>query len=124
MGKKELAKAINIILTQCLAVKPTEKVLILTDQERILLAEEVFFATRKIASHVKLTKIPIPKVNGTEPTFDVTEEMQKQDVILMLTTRSFSHTNARKQATEKGIRIASMPGITQEIMERTIAIDY
>jgi leucyl aminopeptidase (aminopeptidase T) len=46
------------------------------------------------------------------------------DVILIATTKSLSHTNARKNATNAGARIASMPGITKEILQRAIDVDY
>src|SRR5439155_1097785 len=42
----------------------------------------------------------------------------------LVTTYSLSHTRARLAATSKGARIASMPGITVDMFERTLPIDY
>lgn len=42
----------------------------------------------------------------------------------MITTGSFTHTKSRAQATERGCRIASMPGITADIVEETMNEDY
>ena len=124
MEENKLKKAIKIILNKCLEIKKDEKVLIITDNNKIELAEEFFFKTKNITNKIKLIKTSVPPVNGTEPAENVAEEMIKQDVIIIVTKKSLSHTNARKNATEKGTRIASMPGITKEIIERAIDIDY
>ncbi|MFH1941329.1 MAG: aminopeptidase [bacterium] len=50
--------------------------------------------------------------------------MMKADAIVMLTSRSLSHTNARRRASQNGARIASMPGITKESLLRTLTGDY
>jgi leucyl aminopeptidase (aminopeptidase T) len=42
--------------------------------------------------------------------------MKAGDVILIPTTMSLSHTEARRGATKQGARIASMPGITEDMM--------
>jgi leucyl aminopeptidase (aminopeptidase T) len=46
----------------------------------------------------------------------VAEAMKAVDVALLPTSRSLSHTDARREATKHGVRIASMPGITAEMM--------
>jgi len=50
--------------------------------------------------------------------------MKQADVILIPLSKSLSWTEARLLATEKGARIASMPGITEEIILRTFMADY
>ncbi len=50
--------------------------------------------------------------------------MLHADVILGATSCSFSHTKARKDASQKGARIATLPGITEDIMQRTLSADY
>jgi leucyl aminopeptidase (aminopeptidase T) len=49
--------------------------------------------------------------SGTEPPADVAKMMLKYDVVIIMTTHSLSHTNARQKASESGVRIASMPSI-------------
>jgi leucyl aminopeptidase (aminopeptidase T) len=51
-----------------------------------------------------------------EPPRAVAEAMKVVDVALLPTSRSLSHTDARREATERGVRIASMPGITEDMM--------
>ncbi|MBI2207919.1 aminopeptidase [Candidatus Woesearchaeota archaeon] len=119
-----MIKPINIILKKCLDLKRNESVLIVTDSKLYHLAKEFFYQATKITKKVKLATIPIPKVNGTEPQKGIAKEMLKYDVEILITTKSLSHTNARIKASKKGVRIVIMPGITKQILERTIGIDY
>ena len=54
----------------------------------------------------------------------VSDEMLKHNVILMPTTKSLSHTRARENAIKTGARIASMPGITKDTMQRALNINF
>ena|SRR3989338_1594315 len=114
----------EIVLNKCLGLKNNENFLIVTDSKLKDIAEIFYDEAKKITNNVKLIEIPIPKVHGTEPSKDVAEEMLNYDAELLITTKSLSHTNARINACKKGARIVTMPGITKEILERTIDIDY
>jgi len=46
------------------------------------------------------------------------------DLYIAATTRSLSHTTTRKQATDAGIRGATMPGVTPEMLARAMAVDF
>ena len=48
----------------------------------------------------------------------------RSNVALFLTTKSLSHTQARRNASARGVRIASLPKITKEIVVRCLAADY
>jgi len=54
---------------------------------------------------------PSTGMSGTEPPKDTAELLLQYDVILLMTTHSLSHTDAREEASRLGHRIASMPGI-------------
>lgn len=118
-----LKKAAEIIIKECMAVKQGEKVLIITDSGLKNIGQVLFEEANKITS-AKLLLISIGKTDGEEPPADVADEMLKYNVILMATTKSLSHTKARERACDKGARIASMPGINEDMLERTIDIDY
>lgn len=120
----KLIKAINTIFTKCLAVKKDEKVLIVTDDSKEDIANEFLENGMRFADIIELIKIPILEVNGIDPPKNIQEKMLGFDVIIALTTKSISHTKTRIKCTEKGIRLASMPGITKDILERTIDVDY
>tara|TARA_Y100000310_G_scaffold65534_1_gene61014 strand:+ start:2688 stop:3635 length:948 start_codon:yes stop_codon:yes gene_type:complete len=119
-----MIKSVNIVLKKCLNLKKNEKLLIVTDSKLYSIAKLFFDAANKITPSVKLIKIPIPKVNGTEPPKEIAKEMLKYDVELLITTKSLSHTKARKNACDEGARIVTMPGITKGIISRTLDINY
>lgn len=119
-----MQKSVNIVLKKCLSLKKNESLLIVTDSKLYSIAKMFLKGAKKITNNVKLIKIPIPKVHGTEPSKEVSNEMLKYDVLLLITTKSLSHTKARKNANKKGARLVTMPSITQDMIERTLNIDY
>jgi leucyl aminopeptidase (aminopeptidase T) len=52
------------------------------------------------------------------------KEMATPEVILLLTGQSLSHTDARRRAVKRGARLASMPGITADMLQRAAGADY
>ena len=119
-----LEKAANVVLKKCMGVKKGEKVLIITDSKERKVADIFLKISPKLKIRMALIEIPIGKVHGEEPPKWAAEEMLKYDVILLITTKSLSHTKARKNACKKGARIASMPTINKEVMGRALDIDY
>jgi leucyl aminopeptidase (aminopeptidase T) len=49
--------------------------------------------------------------------------MAAADVVLAPTVQSLSHTSARRAATEAGARIATLPGVTEEMLARLMSAD-
>lgn len=119
-----IQNAAKIILTKCLALKKTEKCLIITDENKKLIAKEIFLEALKISKKIDYIEIPVGKINGEEPSKEVTKRMLNYDVIICPTTKSLTHTNARIAASKKGARIVTLPGITEDIMKRCIDVDY
>ncbi|MEG6523682.1 aminopeptidase [Desulfotomaculum sp. 1211_IL3151] len=64
--------------------------------------------------------------NATEPAPEVAEKFLDYDVVFLLTSFSLSHTNTRERASQKGARIASMPGIEYAMFleDGPMAVDY
>lgn len=122
-GEKTL-EICRLALMRNLGVEPEETVLIVTDPPMRPVGELFRNAARKLTGGVELIEIPTPSVNGEEPRGFVRERMIEANVVLMPTSRSLSWTEARRSATQKGTRIASMPGITEEIIIRTFSADY
>lgn len=119
-----LNKSAKNALTINLGVRAGERVLILTDEGKRTIGKAFYEEAQKITDKADYLEMPITAGHGQEPSAEIAEKMLNYDVIVIVTTKSLSHTNARKAATEKGTRIASMPTITEEIMERTISADY
>ena len=120
----KLEKAAVNVLKNCMNVKKNEKVLIITDSKLIKIGKVFLNNAKKITKSADLIKIPVPKVSGTEPPAKTAKLMLNYDVILGITFRSISHTKARKNASNKGARIATMPGITEGVIKRTLIVDY
>ena len=119
-----LIKSARTALSVCLGLKSNERLLIVTDPNKQSIAQAFFAAGQEISEHVLLTQIPVSEVNGQEPPQDVADLMQKYDVIVCPTTKSLTHTNARRNACKTGARVATMPNITEDIMIRTLHADY
>ena len=119
-----LQRAARIALTQCLGVKKKDSVLIVTDTPKQKIAEAFFYQAIPLARHCLLVTVPVGKIHGEEPPKLVGEVMKKYDVILLITTKSLTHTDATKLAKKKGARIASMPGITVDMAKRCLPVDY
>jgi len=119
-----LAKACKYALRSCMGLKQDEKLLIVYDHKKYKIADCFFKEGKKITRFAYLLKINELKVNGQEPSKKVADEMLNYDVVMLVTSRSLSHTKARRNASKKGIRIASLPGIREETMKRAIDLDY
>jgi leucyl aminopeptidase (aminopeptidase T) len=60
--------------------------------------------------------------NAQEPR-DILDAMKISDIAILVTTYSLSHTQARRMASDAGARIAALPNITLEMMNRMLASD-
>ena len=61
--------------------------------------------------------------DGQEPPMGVSEIMREMDVVLAVTAKSISHTDARRRACKAGARIATLPGVTADTLERCLTAD-
>lgn len=118
-----LDKSCKIILKDCMNLKKSESCLIVTDSKLKSIGNALLKNSLRITKQSKLLIIPIPEAHGTEPPKKAAKEMMEYDVILIPTTKSLSHTKARHSASKKGSRIASMPGITIDMMKRALNAD-
>ncbi|MGM5481987.1 MAG: aminopeptidase [Nanobdellota archaeon] len=113
----------KIIVEKCLGLKKADSFLVVTDKKRYDIASKVYRAGKYICES-DLLEIPESEVNGSEPPFWCSDIMMNADAIALITTKSLTHTQARKNASENGARIVSMPGITTEIFNRAVDADY
>jgi len=121
---EELKKTSRIAISNCMAVKKGETVLIITDQPLRKIGYALWEAAKEATTEAMLLEIISRTSNGEEPPPSVAEFMKNFDVVLIPTSRSMTHTKARRDACEKGARIATLPGILEETMKRTLSADY
>jgi len=119
-----LDKSAEIILKDCMNLNSNENCLIVTDKKLKYIGKTLFKNAIKISKKTKLILTTIPEAHGTEPPKYISDEMLRYNVVLIPTTKSLSHTKARENASKKGIRIASMPGVTIEMMKRALNVDF
>jgi len=119
-----LKKTIKKIYEDLLQVKKKESILILCDKKTKPIAEEFFEYGYQYGDHTLCLEIKEGKINGEEPEPEVAKLLLKYDILLLITTKSLSHTNARKKASKKGAKVITMPGITKRILNRCVDIDY
>jgi leucyl aminopeptidase (aminopeptidase T) len=50
--------------------------------------------------------------------------MKQVDVVLCPTSKSLTHTDARRAASAAGVRVGTLPGVTEDIMVRCMNADY
>ncbi|MBA3064791.1 hypothetical protein FP803_05115 [Candidatus Woesearchaeota archaeon] len=118
------SKILKIILIKILDLKPDESFLIITDEPKKELAMQIYEYAKKITRSARIEVIEELEINGQEPEPEVSKLMLDYDVQFYLTSKSLSHTNARRDATKKGHRIISSPGLTEDMMNRCVDIDY
>lgn len=134
------------ILVRNMGLRNGEKLLVITDSpsyhdlrtlnikslddmlKRNLLASNIAeIAERRFPKcKTSFTIYPSTGRNSAEPEKTVATNLKKYDVILAITTFSISHTDARQSATKKGVRIASMPSVLEDMFYDTgsMTADY
>lgn len=113
------------LLLTCMALEKGEKLLVVTDTSAVTIGEALFQAGEELGALPVLIKIPPTGRHGAEPPLPVAAAMEKSDVVLCPTQYSLTHTQARLKACEAGARVATMPGITEEMFfEGAVAADY
>ncbi len=116
--------AVRAVLERSLGLKPEESCLIVTDSDKEPLARPFFEFAQKVTKNCHIKVMEPLQENGQEPPAEVAELMMQHDVQVLLTDKSLTHTKARRLANDNGARIASMPGITKDVINRSLDVDY
>lgn len=120
----ELITASTIAIRDCMGTGPGESVLIVTDEPLRQIAYALWQAAKDLGHDVLLVEMLPRRTNGEEPPPEVADLMTKIDVVLCPTSKSLTHTDARRAASAAGVRVATLPGVTEDIMVRCMNADY
>ncbi|MBV8986956.1 MAG: hypothetical protein JO372_00205 [Solirubrobacterales bacterium] len=120
----DLAPAVGTIISRCLAVRPREDVLVIVDDGTRAIGEALRARASTVGADAVLTVMDERENDGTEPPRPIAQALSGCDVFIAPTTRSLSHTTARKRASDAGARGATMPGVTSEMLARVMAVDF
>jgi len=110
-------KKAEMTLKNCLSPKRSDRVLILCDRNTLELAQAFFIAGESMKLDPILMEIPVGRHHGDDPPTLVADAMIHADVIMAPTTYSITYTNATRAALARGARIATMPGLTMQMLE-------
>ena len=120
----DLGPAVRTVVNDCLAVKPGEDVLVISDPRLQRIGEALREAAREAGADAVLALMDEREIDGNEPARPVAGAFEACDVYIAPTTRSLSHTKARKRASDRGARGATMPGVTEDMLSRVMAVDF
>ena len=122
MALKDIAKN---VLASCLAVKAGEEVLVITDDTRVSIGQALYEGAKELGCEAMLMIMQERELSGQEPPKAIAEAMKTADVVIAPTAKSLTHTNARINAAAAGTRVATMPGITEEMFSQgAMTADY
>ena len=120
----DLRDAVSTILDRCLAIRPQENALVVVDPGTRAIGESLRDAAAERGADAVLLIMDERATDGTEPPPPIAAALGACDVYIAATTRSLSHTAARKHATDAGARGATMPGVTAEMLGQVMAVDF
>lgn len=113
---EEMLKTARIAVTLCAAVKRNEEVLIVTDTNKVRIAEALAKASKEVGAET-VTSIMAPRqMHGNEPPKTIAAAMKIADVIFTPTTYAITHTDSMVEALGTGARSIILRGVTEEMM--------
>jgi len=124
MKLSKLDQASLIAIRDCMGAKPKETILIITDELKRKIGFNLYKNALYLGNEALIIEMKSRSMHGEEPPKQITQLMKMFDIVLCPTSKSLTHTNARREASASGVRIATFPGITEEIMIRGLNADY
>ncbi len=115
--------AVRTVLRDCLRVEPGEDVLVICNPVTEELGALMRIEAEGDGAYATLAVISELDSNGAEPPTPVAAAMIAADVVLAPTIQSLSHTYARRAANQAGVRIATLPGVTEDMLARLMNAD-
>jgi leucyl aminopeptidase (aminopeptidase T) len=119
-----LGSAVDAVVRRCLAVREGENVLVIVDPATRPIGEALRDAAKGQGADAVLSVMDERATDGTEPPPPLAAALAASDVYIAPTSRSLSHTAARKRASEAGARGATMPGVTEDMLARVMSADF
>jgi aminopeptidase len=120
----ELLSASTVAIRDCMGARPGETILVITDEPLRKIGYALHQAAKTLGHDVVLVEILPRRSNGEEPPPQIADLMTTMDVVLCPTSKSLTHTDARRRASAAGARVGTLPGVTEDIMVRCMNADY
>jgi leucyl aminopeptidase (aminopeptidase T) len=119
----DLDRAVLAVVRDCLGVGATEDVLVICNPATRDLGERLRAEAEAAGADAVLAVMAERDSHAAEPPQPLAAAMARADVVLAPTVQSLSHTAARKAASEAGARVATLPGVTEEMLARVMSAD-
>ena len=119
----ELERAVEAVVGDCLRIGQGEQLLVVCNPATESIGKAMRDAGRRVGAESVLAVIDERDSHAAEPPTTVSVAMLDADVVLAPTVQSLSHTAARHRASESGARIATLPGVTDEMLARVMSAD-
>jgi leucyl aminopeptidase (aminopeptidase T) len=107
----------------CLAVRPGEDVVVVADEGTRPIGDALLEGARRLGAEGVLAVMTERANHGEEPPEPVAQALKAASVFIAPTTKSLSHTRARKAASDAGARGATLPGVTADLLARLMTAD-
>ncbi len=118
-----LDRAVGTLIRDCLDLSPSEEMLVICNPITEELGALLRIHAQGEGAEATLAVISERDSHAAEPPRAVAAAMLAVDMVVAPTIQSISHTEARLAATEAGVRIASMPGVTGDMLARVMGAD-
>jgi leucyl aminopeptidase (aminopeptidase T) len=118
-----LDRAVRAVVRDCLGVQAGENALVVCNPATLVIGERMRDEAAAAGADAVLAVMDERASHAAEPAPAVAAAMAAADVVLAPTIQSLSHTAARKAASERGARVATLPGVTEEMLARAMSAD-
>ena len=115
---EHLKVSAQTVIKTCMDVRRGENVLIVCDPTTGDIGQALHEAANERSDNVLLIVMPKARHHGEEPPSPVAHLMRQQQVVIAPTRYSLTHTRAIRQSLREGSRVATMPGMTNEMFSR------
>lgn len=124
---KKLEKPIRNTVKKAFKLTRGEEVLLITDEKNLEISKVFAKEIKKIRAHINLYLLPETIRPVTEATHYLKRSMEKIDLLIYILENKAEEKRLRVQLVDIGrrySRVCMMPGITEDIIERTFDVDY
>ena len=115
---EQLQRSGRMVIDTCMDIRRGENVLIVCDPTTGDIGQALHEAANRRSDRVLLIVMPKARHHGEEPPAPVANLMRQQQVVIAPTRYSLTHTRAVRQALKDRARVATMPGMTNEMFSR------
>lgn len=115
---EQLKLSAQTVIKTCMDIRRGENVLIVCDPTTGDIGQALHEAANERSNRVLLIVMPKARHHGEEPPSPVANLMRQQQVVIAPTRYSLTHTRAIRQSQRGGARVATMPGMTNEMFSR------